>query len=320
MLLFLYGEDTYRLRKKLKEIIDKFIRDWDKSGLNLSKFDGAKIDFDALSQALGAAPFMAKKRMVVIENLLSSSKKKLPEGLDDALLKNSEDTIIVLSEEVSAKDLLRSPFFKRLEKNKYNYVFEPLRVLELERWIKKEALARGIGFTPPMLASFTKTIGNDLWRAASELDKIASYIRGGKSSRRLTAQNFEKLVSAKTEQNIFGLIDAIGNRDEKTAYKKLAGEIAAGSNELYILTMLIRQFEFLLKTKELSENKKIGKDEIARELDAHPFKVQKALVQIKKFSAPNLRRLLAELIKIDQKIKTGYAKPDLLLDLFLSKI
>ncbi|MEK7212033.1 MAG: DNA polymerase III subunit delta [Patescibacteria group bacterium] len=321
MILFLYGDDSYRLRKKLKEITDKFTRDHDKSGLNLTRFDGAKLDPAAFQQSIGAAPFMAKRRMVVLENFLSGNKKKNSvETQNFASLQNtSDDVILVIAENSSVKDLSKNPLFKILGENKYNYIFEPLKGIELERWIKNEALSRGIGFSPEMLGIFTAQIGNDLWRAASELDKIAAYI-GSKKTGKLGVADFNKLISSKTEQNIFGLIDAIGNRDKKTALKKLSDEIRAGSNELYILTMLLGQFELLISVKDLYDSGERDKSAIAAKLDVHPFKVQKALAVIKKFSTEELKKIFGSLIQIDRQIKTGYGKPELLLDLFVAKL
>ena len=319
MFLFLYGDDSYRLRKKLKEITNEFIRKHDKSGLNLTRFDGAKLDLAAFQQTLGAAPFMSKKRMVILENFLLTNKKKSAEELENIIFKAPDDLILVLVDESELRDSAKIPLFKKLEKNKYNYIFAPLKGIELEKWIKKEALARGIQFSAPMLAVFTEQIGNDLWRAASELDKIAAFATSKKTGK-LGAQDFAKLISARTEQNIFALIDAIGNKDQKTAHKKLASELAAGSNELYILTMLERQFELLISVKDLSDTGERDKSAIAAKLDVHPFKVQKALAVIKKFSTEELKKIYGSLIQIDYRIKTGYAKPELLLNLFISKL
>lgn len=319
MILFLYGDDSYRLRKKLKEITDKFTRDHDKAGLNLTRFDGAKLDIAAFQQSLGAAPFMSKKRMVVLENFLLTNKKKSAEELENIIIKAPEDLILVLADESELRDLAKIPFFKKLEKNKYNYVFEPLKGIELEKWIKKEALARGVGFSPEMLSAFVAQVGNDLWRATSELDKIAAYITSKKTGK-LTMADFQKLISSKTDQNIFGLIDAIGTKDRRLALKRLSDEISAGSNELYILTMLLGQFELLISVKDLYEAGERDKSALAAKLDVHPFKVQKALAVIRKFSAEELKKIFGSLVQIDRKIKTGYAKPELLLDLFVSKL
>ena len=326
MLLFLYGDDTYRLKKKLKEITDKFTRDHDQSGLNLTRFDGARLDLAALQQTLGAAPFMSKKRMVILENILSGNKKKLPDDLEKILSGDSPDLILVLVEESGLRDLSKIGFFKKLEKNKYNYIFEPLKGIELEKWIKKEALARGIGFSPEMLTTFTAQVGNDLWRAATELDKISAYI-GSQKTGKLGMADFKNLISSKTEQNIFALIDAIGAKDKRLALKMLSNEIAAGSNELYILTMLIGQLELLLSVKDLYDAgepacRQAGRDKsaLAVKLNVHPFKVQKALAVIKRFSIDELKKIYGSLIQIDRQIKTGYAKPELLLDLFLVKL
>ena len=43
MIIFLYGPDSFRAREKMKQLKQKFIREVDKSGLNLIEMDGDKM-------------------------------------------------------------------------------------------------------------------------------------------------------------------------------------------------------------------------------------------------------------------------------------
>ena len=51
MIIFLYGPDTFRSRRKLKEIKDKFIDQVDKSALNVEALDGTKLEMADFEKA-----------------------------------------------------------------------------------------------------------------------------------------------------------------------------------------------------------------------------------------------------------------------------
>lgn len=54
MIIFLYGEDTFRSRQKLKELKDKFIREVDPTGNGIVSLAGESLMIEGLSEAIGA--------------------------------------------------------------------------------------------------------------------------------------------------------------------------------------------------------------------------------------------------------------------------
>src|SRR5436190_16785305 len=100
MILFLYGEDTYRSKKKLDEIRAKFLRDIDPSGLNLHQLDGEKAELDDVRSAVSAAPFLAPKRMVVLQDAIANAGKKEADPLAELMDAVPEETILVVRERV----------------------------------------------------------------------------------------------------------------------------------------------------------------------------------------------------------------------------
>ena len=74
MIIFLYGEDTYSSRQKLNEIKDKFLREVDPSGHSLATIEGENASVEKINEMVSASSLFARKRMVVIERLLSRQK------------------------------------------------------------------------------------------------------------------------------------------------------------------------------------------------------------------------------------------------------
>src|SRR3989339_905246 len=101
MLIYLYGPDTFRSRQQLKKMIEKFKIDRDPQGLNVVVVDAEKEEAGVVLQQISASPFLAERRMVVLENLLSSTgKKELQEDIFDRIKRNSipESTVLLFWE------------------------------------------------------------------------------------------------------------------------------------------------------------------------------------------------------------------------------
>ncbi len=323
MIIFLYGEDTYRSSQKLKEIKDKFVKEVDSSGMNLSVLDGAKLKFEEFNRQVKASPFLARKRMVVIKNLISENKsKEIQKETVDLLNQESKNeeqaNILVFWEETAhPKTKSKNALWDRLIKEKFAQEFSPLSAGQLNNWIIKEVEKNKAQIEKNAVTLLAAIVGNDLWQLHNEIEKLINFC----PQFLITTKEVEKLVKAKFDDDIFKLVDSLGNRDKKQALKLISDQLNLGSNEMYLFSMLIRQFRILLLIKNLTqENSQVTKDKIAKELKIHPFVAQKALWQTKNFTFEQLKIIYNMLLDIDFKIKTGSAKPKLLFDLLVAQI
>lgn len=317
MIFFLYGPDTYRSRHKLKELTDKFIKEVDQSELNLSYSDGAKIKVEELNSAVATPPFLARKRMVVVTDLLSKNKdKELGRQVIELLEKETmlKDVVLIFWE--SAKVDERTVLFKRLAKEKYAQKFDLFNEFEVKSWIRLEIKHRGGNIASAGIDRLSQLAGNDLWQLNSEVDKLIAY----KNSKTIEEADVVVLVKGRFDDNIFDFVDAIANKNQKLAMHLLSDQLNSGANELYLLTMLIRQFRILLQVKDLTADSLASQQQVAVELGLHPFVARKALQQVRNFSADKLKSIYRELLATDVKIKTSYAAPETLFGLLLVKI
>jgi DNA polymerase-3 subunit delta len=323
MIIFLYGEDTYRSTQKLNEIKAKFQKEVDSTGLNQISLDGAVLKFEEFNQHIKASPFLARKRMIIIKNLISSNKskeiqKEIVKLLDNEMIDAKDDNIIVFWEEADhSKSKSKNALWDRLVKEKLAQEFKPLTPTQLNQWLNKEAKTRQLNFEKEALPLLAAKVGNDLWQMVNELDKLANF----KKDQLIRPADIESLVKAKFDDDIFKLIDALGNNNKKQALKLIADQLDSGANEIYLLTMLSRQFRTLLLTKDIQAvNPQISKAQLSQELQIHPFVAQKALWQTKNFTLNQLKIIYQLLLDIDFKIKTSSLKPKLLFDLFIAQI
>jgi DNA polymerase-3 subunit delta len=323
MIIFLYGEDTYRSSQKLTEIQDKFKKEVDPSGLNLTVLNGAGLKFEDFNQQVKASPFLARKRMVVIKNVISDNKskniqKEIVELLDQESKNPDQDNIIVFWENSDySKSKAKHALWERLKKEKFAQEFKPLTPRELNSWLEQAVKERQAKIEKTALSLLAASVGNDLWQMNNELEKLTNY----RQDKIITVNDIETMVKAKYDDDIFKFIDALSNNNKKQAVKLLSDQLNSGAEEMYLLAMFIRQFRILLLTKDLQQTQPtITKDKIAKELQIHPFVAQKALYQARNFTLEHLKNIYQMLLNIDLQIKTTSTKPKLLFDLFIAQI
>lgn len=317
MIFFLYGPDNYRSRQKMKELKAKFLTDIDSSSLNLTILDGEKIKIEDFNSAVATPPFLARKRMVIVANLISGNKnKEINKQVVEILAKENllKDIILVFWEGDKVDE--RTSLFKRLAKEKYAQRFDLFKDQELKNWLRLEVKHHGGSIAGGAIDKLVESVGNDLWEASSEIAKLVAY----KDKKTIEAEDVTALVRGKFDDNIFNFIDAIAAKNQKLALHLLEDQLDSGANELYLLTMLIRQFRILLQVKSLAAGYKISSREVAEELKLHPFVAQKALYQIKNFSEKQLEEIYRQLLAVDVKIKTNWSESRVLFSLLLTKI
>ena len=120
MIIFLHGNDTYRSKKKLQELQQKFFNEVDKQGYNLTALSGHDCTIEKIIEAVSAMPFMATKRMVLVEDLsqMNIGDKEEQSMLDVIQPLLESDTIFVVWEGELGKRQLAEPIFSLLQKSK----------------------------------------------------------------------------------------------------------------------------------------------------------------------------------------------------------
>lgn len=315
MIFFLCGEDTYRLRQKLNLIKNKFLSK-DKSGLNLVELDGTKILYQDLRKELSASPFLCDKKLIVVENLLAKNKSsKLFEELNDFIKskKIPEFIFIIFVEE--GKPDARKTIFKTLKNNSETQEFNPLAGYQINQWIASEVKARGAEIDSRAVNQLVVFVGSDLWQLSNEIDKLISY------NKKITTENVNLLVSAKADDNIFRLMDAISSKDKKTALGLIREQLQDAGNDInYLISMMVRQFRILIQVKSFAGNSQIPIRQVAAALKLHPFVAKKTLEQSVNFKIGELKNIYSKLMDIEYKQKTSQAEPAVLLDLLIAEI
>lgn len=329
MILFLYGEDSYRSRAKLKQIEERF-KKTDKSRVNFIRIDGEKNPWKNIEKEIISPPFLHDKKLVVVENFLKKRGQKFEEAV--IFLKGekiSAGTVVVFWEDGKPDE--RTAIFKFLNKPKQAEKFDFLPRVKLIPWILKEVEVNGVEISQPAAEALSDLVGSDLWQMSGEIGKLAAYCRGrGKKNKKeiIEVEDVNLFVRGNFDENIFSLTDALGQKNKKVFFKILNEQIEAGLSEQYIFSMLVRQFRILLQIKEavaedypfLSAGDSVLRQKIAAKLGLHPYVVTKALYQVKNYTAPDLKKIYGKMLEIDMRMKRTSLDPRILLDLLASEI
>ena len=347
MIIFLYGEDTYRSRQKLNELKEKFRREVDPAGNSLLTIDGAGATMAKISEAVGTSSLFAKKRMIVIERLFSQKSKSVLEQMRGYLVKSSElgaapvrdakkpagtatgrlsGNILIFWEDAGEPSRHGTVFWQELSGLRFAQNFKKLSNTATADWIKAEVAKRGGKIKPAAAARLASLTGGDLWQLKNEIDKLISFKEGqggkliaGGSETAIEAADVESLVKGQLDENIFALTDAIGNNNKAEALRRFEEELAADVAESYLFHMITRQFRILLTVRQ-SLDKGLSPRQIASRLKIHPFVAQKSLNQVRNFSLPALKNIFSRLVQADKAVKTGQTDAKTALTMLLAKI
>jgi DNA polymerase-3 subunit delta len=310
MLILLYGEDTFRSRQKLKEIVDQY-RLKHQSGLDLIYLKKGDLDFDKVRRKIESVSMFNEKKLVIIEDAFNDTvfQENFLKYLRRSKLKENQNIVVVFYQ---AGKLTLGAF-----KNQINMKeeFRPLEGNNLINWLKKQSAQNGASLEPEATKKLIAYVGNNLWQLNNELNKLASY----KTNQVITERDVDLMVRAKLDVNIFKTLDALAQRDKKTAFRLLHKHLSQGENAIYLFTMFVYQVRSLLKLKDLID-KGVPYYQLAQKSGLHPFVVKKSSQQLKNFSLDQLKRIYQRLLEVELSLKKGRLDGPTALDLLVAEI
>ncbi|MDD5145410.1 MAG: DNA polymerase III subunit delta [Candidatus Pacebacteria bacterium] len=311
MIIFLYGKDTFRSKKKMEEIVASY-KKIHKNGISFSHFSDQNLNFQNFKNEIEINSMFQEKKLAVLENVFSNVnfKEKFLEEQNNFL--KSENIILIYErKEIDKRDSL----FKFLQKNSKAQEFELLEGEKLKNWAKKEISNYKVEIEANAFEFLLDSVGSDLWQMENEIKKLASYAKGKK----IKKEDTEILIKPKIENDIFKTIDSLVEKKKDKALSLLHRHLEKGDSPLYLLSMVAMQFRNILEMKDLME-KNTPFYEIVKKSGLHPFVAKKSYWQAQRFNSPELKKIYQKILKADLSIKTGKIEPETALDLLISGI
>jgi DNA polymerase III subunit delta len=332
MFFLLHGDNEFEISERVADFKQK-IGDDSMRDLNITVLDGRKTTLSEVQHAADSMPFLADKRLVIVEGLLTRlASRKAKDSSDDAPsgaakeflnglvayvpdLPDTTRLVFVEFQPLNAKH----PLIKLAEqqKGKTNLECRQPAAGELSRWITDRAKKHGGAIEFAAAQRLAVLIGGDLRRLDSELNKLITYVNAQRS---ITEKDVNLLVSDASTSSVFDLVDALGKREGKRAAHELHHLLDQGENPLGLLAMIVRQYRLLIQVKEM-QNRNLSPDAMAKELGQHPFAIKKINEQARHYrDIAQLEAIYRRLLEIETEIKTGQTGDVLALDLLVAGV
>lgn len=331
MLHILIGEDDYSARQALEEI-KKSIGDPSALMTNTTVLDGKQVTPEQLRAACETVPFLADKRLVIVEGLLerfepkgktgkkkSSRQPAAPEehrSIAEGMKRLPPFTELVL---LDGGVKTANPLLRELASVAKVQAFFKKNPRQLGQWIERRVALQGkdARISPQAVTLMVRLIGNDLWTMANEIDKLTLFT-GGKP---IEENDVRALVSNAQEAGVFNMVDAIMEFKTGLAQELLQQLFKQGVMPAQILVMLARQVRIIFQVKEMRD-RGMSRAGIRTKLGlTSDFVLEKAWSQADRYSPARLKEVYHKLLDADISVKTGkYDSGELVLNILLAEL
>ena len=304
----LYGEEAY-LRNQYKEKLKNALLG-EGDSMNLHYFEGKDVRSGEVIDLAETMPFLAERRVIMLENsgLFSHGGEELAAYLEAP----SETAYFVFVEPTVDK---RSKLYKAATAKGRAIEFGAQDEAVLKRWILGFLKKENKNITERDLNLFLDKTGSDMENIRGELEKLLCYCLNRDV---ITAQDIEEVCTKQVSSQIFDMINAVAERNQKKAMELYYDLLTLKEPPMRIMILIARQFNLLLQVKEL-RNKGLDANTIGARVGLAGFIAKKYVTQASKFKEDDLRRALADCVASEEAIKTGRMNDVMSVELLIVK-
>lgn len=307
----LYGELYPMIRKRVNKILTEKLGEVD--DFNVVRLDYEESSIDEIALETSALPLGYEKKAVIVDNATFLKKDATEDEktrILEILKENNDDFIIIFILRDNSVDT-KSAIFEYLNENGKIDFFKTIEKDEWPVFVRKYFVSKNVEIEPAAVGELVQRVDGDLTRFINEADKLMLH----KSP--ITLSDVLLLVSKPLENDAFQMSNALFKGDNALALSiyrdlKLQGIKFVDA----LIPMLASQFRFISEVCFL-ENRGLGKEEIASQLDVKPFRVQMALKNSRYLSRRKIAEVLDRLYNLDYQIKSGQIDRSYGLELFL---
>ncbi len=183
--------------------------------------------------------------------------------------------------------------------------FERNTPAKLAGWVQKHYAAEGVKAAPEVCRFTIEYCGRQMYTLASEIDKVAFYVRArGRDT--ATEADVRTAAIPAMEYDAFAFTNAITERRRADALDILADLKLRRVDPLYILSEVSRVVGNLYAVRALADGGKTPA-EISAALNIHEYRVSLFLKQVRGIDPERLRRTLDATVEADMALKRSHA-------------
>lgn len=297
------------MAEAVQSLKDKFT-DRSIADMNVNRLDGSKQPWSKLAEICASAPFLADRRLVVVDHAGKLVSRKDDRARAQAIFENLPATtgLVLLDEiDLSRRDSMkkyrdRSALYQwAVNHQETSFAQDFIRPsgAAFVRWVAERAEAEGGSIASRAAQTLAQAVADDPYLAHQEIQKLLAYVD---YARPIEAADVELLTPLYRQSDVFAMVDAVGARNAKLALHHLH-QLLSGEDPRYAFVMIARQFRLLLQASQALSNG----DDPSSALSIHPFVAGKVAKQARNFRLPQLESVVHQLYELDVNSKTGRA-------------
>ena len=294
---YLMGEESFYI-DKISDYIAENVLTPEERDFNMTVMYGTDVTGKDVVEVARRYPMMSEHQVVIVKE---AQKLKGLEPLEKYVEKPLASTILVFCHKYGVADRRKKVYS---EMAKVGVVFESkkLRDRGLIPFIGKYLQARGASIDPKSEQIIADSIGPDLNRLTSELDKVLIALPA--DDKRVTPEVVERQIGVSKDFNTFELRDAIVNRNVYKA-NQIANyfDINPKAGSFYqILPLLFNYFQNLIIAFYCPQRG--SQEAVAKWLDLKsPWAAKDYMTGMRNYSGMKVMQIISKIREIDAKSK-----------------
>ncbi len=330
MIYVVYGEDDFSKREFLAELRHEIGSPelWE---ANTTVITGTGLSLWHLQEVCSAVPFLAERRLIVVEGLLEQFDAARAGGRDgrSSVAKRALEewqqapptlaqippttTLVFLEGGLRRDNAVMREWASVAERREFSVPGGE----GLQTWIRQRIASRGATATPQAVRRLMDLVGGNLWVLSNEIEKLVLYA-GVESP--IDDEAVGLLVAYARETSVFRVVDAILEGRTPVAMRFMVSMRQSGADVSYVLTMLARQLRFILLAQEL-QVQRVPRSELEHRLGiAAEFAVRQVEEQARRHSYEQVAAMYRRLLETDLAIKRGELDEDLALETLVAEL
>lgn len=276
------------------------------TGLNDEVFHGQGLAARTVTQAARTLPMFAKARFLLVRDVDEAADAEL-DALASYLAEPSPSTCLVMT----AEKIDQRTRFAKAAKSAGAWVdATPMRGGAVRSFAMAEAKSRGHTLPSDGADLLLDAVGTDLAALDDALERLSLYVGANKP---IDADAVSACIARVRVDTIWALVDAVGNRDTRTAMRTVSSLLADREPPLRILAMVARQLRIVARMRDALASGLKPPDAV-KLAGAPPFKAQELAASARRFGPGELRTAFRTLAETDLALKGSGRPPGVVLE------
>ena len=301
---FIYGQETYFIEQKVKQIINQKPSD-------IHIFDETD-SLEEIIMDIQTVSLFFDKKTILLKNIKAFSNDKEALQIVETLTKSLQNVELIFqfnSSKISKKNPLVTFLLKKAEV----FEFKALKNNDMVLFIKEQVANASAIISKEAVLQMVSHLPSDVSIVNLELNKILQ------QTKNIDKQVVNQSVTKYSENDYFALTNAILSGDKKALIKAYQNQIQQGDDPVFIISQIGSIFTLAFYINVFIKQG-LTNNQIAQKIGIHVFRVKNVAKLTSLYSSSKIENFIKELKSLDQKIKSGLIDKNLALDQFVLKL